>query len=212
MEGSNLRPTGSEPAALIFGLLGVTPKYDLHQPVPKAPAQQQPVENRQRANSERSHPSARTGVSSLSVQVIGRPAGCLGWGELRGPVSLSGKRGVEVSVESGASRPLAQPDSDVTRGAGNRSSKTWNATNPSSSSSSSRVRSCWSVAGLAMNLRPRRPCRRCKSRGIATSPLTMHSGSPRASTRRHPRTRSRWGKPGFPCLRRDGLAQSPARP
>ncbi len=43
VEGSNLRPTGYEPAALIFGALAVAPKYELHQPVPKPPAQQQPV-------------------------------------------------------------------------------------------------------------------------------------------------------------------------
>ena len=43
VEGSNLRPTGYEPPPLIFCVVTVAPKYELHQPVPKAPAQQQPV-------------------------------------------------------------------------------------------------------------------------------------------------------------------------
>ncbi len=45
VEGSNLRPTGYEPPALIFGHLGMAAKYELHLPVLKGPAQQQPVEN-----------------------------------------------------------------------------------------------------------------------------------------------------------------------
>jgi hypothetical protein len=49
VEASNLRSSGYEPPALIFGGLAVAPKYELHQPVPKAPAQQQPVENVQGA-------------------------------------------------------------------------------------------------------------------------------------------------------------------